>query len=321
MMDAASRCGAGGPPEKPDAGTRVQRCPACVDCEAKRDDVGPPNISWNRIEQLQTAAEVANYPGLTSSTNLGHIADADGILRRYDLPEDARCSFGHHHKQGIVVQMLCGIVLCMGFDCGENTIIGFSAIRQQFKRRVQFEADRMRLSSWAKRYRETIRLLKPHLDARLEVYNAILHALPELHAELKRRERLAARGLEVSGHAGQLVGLAIVNAPKYGAAKLRDVCSEFEALYGDRPPEDGDKAAALNTTARRGDRLVDDARRWILETHPFVSEANLVRALATLQRPSAAVKRTARGWRLSHFGSGLGAEVIDLPDVRQLLQS
>jgi hypothetical protein len=134
-------------------------CAACAACHAKRDDVSAGQPSWEHIPCLETPEAVTAFPGL-QVTSEQHVADLDGILAWYDLPEGIRvpCSLKgrHPHGHGVVVRMLCGIIVCMGKVCGKKSIIGFEAVHRSVKARVQFQSDERYLDGWVARYKERI---------------------------------------------------------------------------------------------------------------------------------------------------------------------
>ncbi len=303
------------------------RCPACDDCHAKRDEVGPGLPVWADFPQLATPEDLDSYPDLTHNTQNKHIAEGDGILARYEFPREVRCSLkgDHLHKQGIVVRMLCGVTLCMGFKCGERSIIGFKDILQDYRRRRKYAADRGTIGSWAEQFRLRIATLAPALQQCRELEEALRLKLPELQRELMRRHKLGARGLEVTIPADRvgakedqlhhLAGLQLLDARKHDPARLRGCLEEFIAQHERQPPVDGPSAKALMAIADKGNRRANRDRDWINQAAAFTTDANLRLALLAAGLDAPTIEATARGWRLCYFGRQPGIAVPRLAIV------
>jgi hypothetical protein len=283
------------------------RCPTCDACERERDNVGPGGQSWDRIKRLTSPTEVVEYPGLVASTHMRHVAARDGIQARYDLSTEVLCSLAgrHRHQQGVVVKALCGITICMGFDCGRRSIVGFSEIARDVRRRVRFENETEYLASWSTQFRAQVARLRPALVERVKVYETLSDKLPELF------KRLPAIRLDKSSG---VLGLDILDARKHAPAKLDEIRTQFDQQMEQSPPIDGQSSAALMKIARSGNRRVDACRAWVRETTPFTTEPNLKRALIATRREAGSVEAVPGGWRVKHFDSGVGAVINRLFD-------
>lgn len=302
------------------------RCEACDDCHSKRDEVGPGVPVWDDFKQLATPDDLINFPRLTASTQLKHIAEGDGILARYEFPTKVICSLkgGHRHNQGIVVRMLCGVTLCMGFDCGKQSIIRFKEILKDYDRRRKFATDRGTIETWPEQFRARIATLAPALDQRRTLEEALRVKLPELHGELLRRHRKGAGGLEVTIPADRigakedqlrhLAGLALLDARKHDPARLRTCLENFVRQRERQPPIDGPSATALMAIAQKGNRRADTDQRWIQETAAFTTDANLRLALLAARLDAPTVEATPGGWKLCYFRRQPGIEVPRLTE-------
>jgi hypothetical protein len=304
-------------------------CDACRDCHAKRDNVSAGIMRLEDIPELMSRAEVESFKGLTLQTRGKHIAALDDLLAFYDLPEhDVHCSLrgGHRHGRGVVVRTLCELVICMGEDCGEDSIIGYKEIRSRARRRRKFRDQKRSLSGWAEGFAARIAPLR--LQCRLrQKWRDVLHVqLPTLERELKERYSLGARGEEVTvkiagsdsammpeelggrvtADVRRLVGLSVVmpHPPQYDS--LEAALSRFKSLERTSPAVDAPSAQALDELARSASKAATKVESWVRDTQALVSVENLRLALFALGRDSATVTQEPGGLRVSYMPGETG---------------
>jgi hypothetical protein len=281
------------------------RCAACDACEALRDEVGAGVPSWEHIPLLDTAAEVTAFRGLTQTSEL-HSADADGILAHYALSEEVRCSLkGRHlHRKGLMVQALCGLTLCMGFDCGKKSIIGFDQLEAEYKRRTTFQQDVYYVGKWAGEFEQRLAVLRPRIKVVREIASVLRSRLPDLHSILDKRRKEKKLKVKLPDHAGSkaLVGMAILDADARDLAKLERILREFQRAYAQDPPITGSACAALMRRAKEGNRAADNMDAWLRDAGEFVSEENLSLALVALGQ-NGEVSASSEGVKVRYLGS------------------
>lgn len=287
------------------------RCEACRSCEAQRDNVSAGGPCWDDIPQLQAPRSLLEFPGL-ETTDEQHVADLDGVLARYQFDEDVRCSFKgrHPHRTGLVVRMLCGQVLAMGFDCGEKSILGFEAVRTSVRVRERFRTDREAVEKFEERYRRRIAAIQRPLRARLRTREVLQAQLRDLFLLLHGRCHSAEPGtaVKVRRNAGpgeesieHLVGLDLFIDRPFTSDSLESELQAYVDELRANPPIDGPSARHLRGLAEKVRRHVERAEDWLRDTEGFLSERNLMLALIALGRDSPLVEAVPEGIRVGYM--------------------
>lgn len=286
-------------------------CAACQACFEELQHVSAGDRSWDDVPELRNLAEIDDFPGLTKATTGKHIADLDGILAFYDLPETiVPCSLqgAHKHGFGVVVTTLCKLILRMGKDCGKASIIRFKDVLTDVRRRRDFHNEKRSLDGWTDRYQERIRELRGPVQLRADWRDVLRIHLAELSRELEgRRERgadgnrVTVRGPlpradlpdELKAGAGEdvryLRGMALFDrdVPSIGELELALARFRFEAEG--TPLVSGEIARRLSKLAAKADGLAIAAETWVRETSEFINLDNLRLALIALGRADARV--------------------------------
>jgi hypothetical protein len=299
-------------------------CDACRECHSKRENVSAGVKRLEDIPELFTLAEIENFEGLTRNTQGKHIADLDDLLAFYDLPEVVvRCSLkgGHPHATGVVVKTLCELIICMGEDCGSESIIGYRAIRAKVNRRRKFRDDQRSLAGWATKFADRIAPLKGQMRLRQKWRDVLQAQLPTLDRELKRLRALGARGEEVtvktsgagsamlpgelkgrvSADVRRLMGLTLLdrNHPMYDSRELS--LGRFKELERSSPAVDATAARALAEVARKASNAATKVEAWLRETEAFATLDNLTLALVALAHDNPQVAIEVGGLRVSYM--------------------
>lgn len=291
------------------------RCKACDDCHARRDEVSAGAPSWDAIPVLSYPEELFAFPGLTAHTTEKHAGDRDGILAQYAFETDVPCSnVGRHpHRNGLVVRMLCGVILCMGRICGKDSIIGFDGILQDVSRRQKFTQDRAYLAGWASRAEAQLAELRGPARVRNEVLAQMEH-VPLILDRLAERAKASGRSAEVlitterKNLEGKVVkdqtrheiaGLALFRGKLPEVADIERHLHQFQSFMA---PTDAESAKPLLTIARRADKLLERLRLSIREARAFVTEANLQIVLAGTRAPGGVVVKEGSVLRLHYLG-------------------
>lgn len=302
--------------EPPDPG---KRCAACQECDDRRGNVSPGAPSWETIPELAAREDLVAYPGI-QRTEERHIADPDGILALYSFGQDVECSLKgqHKHRSGLVVKTLCDLILCMGYDCGKLSIVGFENIERTSKARRQFQRDVRHLANWEKGARLRLDSIARRVQACEEIAETMHRHLFDLHVELIARRKKRAAGTAVTlpkrdrsnlpeefrnvpDPTIHLVGLAILDSKHAAVNTLRGTLAHYQKLHDDSPPIDGPSADTLRRTATLFRERAESLEDWLNDAISFLSERNLNLALIALGKANSSVRREDGGWRVSYM--------------------
>ncbi len=238
----------------------------------------------------------------------------------YAFDENVECSLKgrHKHQQGLVVRTLCGLVLCMGRDCGKQSIIGFEGIIRTTAGRRRFQADLKILENWSGKARVRLDEISRIVQSRTDVVETMRMQLSALYAELFRRWRQGAKGDEVHIKPRNrqrlpeelrdgptptflLVGMNVFESKQPALGKLRATLAQYEKLETEAPPIDGPSADALRKLSLLFDDRAQRLEEWRRETVAFLTENNLRLALVALNRDNPHLNREGNGWRVGYM--------------------
>ncbi len=294
----------------------LKRCALCEECDDRRGDASAGAISWDHIPVLGSPAELISFPNL-QDTQESHIAEGDGIVATYAFDEEVQCSLkgNHKHQKGVVVRTLCDMILCMGYDCGKRSIMGWEEIVRTNERRRRFHADRKIIDNFPSQAKIRLDDISRKVRARIDVVDTLRSDLPSLYQELVTRRRKP-HGDEVhpskqqlkllpkdfgDGSTPLLVGLNILDSKQTALQNLAATLANYVQLERERPANDGPSAEALRKLASLFNDRAHRLEEWHQETAQFLTENNLNLALLALGRENSRVDREGNGWRMSYM--------------------
>lgn len=278
----------------------VVREPTCPDCLAQRG--APTVIPKTRPTRLTKVEMVWQVTGGRREETVRHAAHKTGLLHVYMLPSAIPCSFPDRtrHKEGLIIQTLCGKIINVGRDCGRSYIIGLDDV-------IVYADELQRNESNLAKLKQAAKGLVPQaakVDADVEElskYRAnIGNHIPDLSDSLRRRalssdprdkrveEEIEDKSLNRDGSirtrrinvSAALEGLCLWGAT-IPSSVSQDAKSLTEAIRGQLaiPTRDIPAERVLCDRVDALRRKIADRERWVEDAGRFLGAKNLKRAV------------------------------------------
>jgi hypothetical protein len=251
--------------------------PTCDICRLRLPSVRDVSL-LHAPEVCRDFDQVVSYPGLYREPVHGcHAAAITGVKLRYELREFVKCAFGHRHKYGAIVELLCGFTVLMGHQCADHMVCNWKHLAREFARLDVFADNKAILLDAEETVeaatdvvRETERLTSTANSLKGDRFGALGEKL------------LSLPGGEVhhpwtGNYLGRVAGLDLLRPPPTTGPRtsLREVREAVARI----PTPNAEEAALLAGKLRDVESMASLLRNWIGLANTFFSPNNLALAL------------------------------------------
>lgn len=153
---------------------RSKKTPTCPKCAR----IEPPRIEPSakiRVERIVRYDQLLAVLRKRVESDSTHHASAKGLKYRYSLERPIRCSLPDRqaHREGLVAQTACGLLLNFGRDCAERWIFGLDSLLAIEARTAAQDADLRAIANRPRELRAKIDDIDRRLGGLVQSYNAI----------------------------------------------------------------------------------------------------------------------------------------------------
>ncbi|WP_437912808.1 hypothetical protein WME73_38245 [Sorangium sp. So ce302] len=275
------------------------RRPTCLLCLERADAPAPPE-GKHRPSGLFAPGDVRQATDGKEPDGARHAAHKAGLRHWYKLTTFIECSFPDKtpHKNGYIVETLCGRVVNIGKDCGRSNVIGLDQIIAYAGEQEQRAADIVEARGRPEELAARAEPIAAEVARVLAFTDRLADKLPAIVFEMQRRADSGDRRVQVTRVVEReredgtkfmetvvdeltLLGLdAWAEQPPgdllAAGRRLRD---EIAAELAEDPDPEPEKARRL---ARRIDRFrkdLDRAEDWLSRVRLFFGDQNLALAV------------------------------------------